>query len=333
MYLGRVSCEIGLGAHKVLGANAIEINESIHELIWTCKLTMPNYVVIRKDRAKVREPLETKIKIGDPVSVAYGYDGENKLQFEGFIKNINHVVPLEIECENAAYLCRTVLIETVFNGSLKNLLQLLITSVNDDKNAGLKLGSNIPDISLQNFEAKSKTALWVLQELADQYDMLAIYFKGNVLNCHLKYLTPSSEKVNYVIGKNTADNSDLKYNDTPADVRVVYETKDKKGKVVKKEFGSNTAEKVITKKLTGVFADETLKNMAEQEIQRTAYAGFEGSIKAFFIPESDIPVVANISHPEFENRKGNYLVGSQVKTMDTSEGIMKKLNIDFKLPR
>ncbi len=333
MYLGRVSCNIGLGNYKILGANAIEIKESIHSIIWTCNLVMPNYVVVQNGITKVREPLESKIKVGDFVSVAYGYDGNDAVEFEGYVSNINHTVPLEIECENVAYMFRKVPIKKVFNQSLKSVLQFLITEVNKATGTNVKLRDNIPEMEVENFEAIDRSALWVLQQLADQYPMYAIYFKGDALHCHLRYFIPSNNVVKYVIDRNTFGNDSLKYNDSPEDVRIVLEVKNKAGKVVKKEFGSPTANKVITKRLSGMFAEDALKKIADQEMHQTAYAGFKGSFLTFSVPETEIPVVANISHPEFEGRAGKYIIGTQTKSLDTSNGIFKKLEIDFKLPR
>ncbi len=333
MYLGRVSCDIGLGAYRLLGANTIEIKESIHSVIWTCRLAMPNYVITKQGGTKVREALETKIKIGDPVSVAFGYDGNNNLEFEGYIKNINHVVPLEIECENIVFLFRSIPIKKVFNDTLKSALEYLITEVNKAKGTRIKLSDNVPDVKLVNFEVKDRSGLWMLQELLDKYPMFAIYFKGQIMHCHMRYFVPSDDKVKYVIDKNTAESSELKYDDNPEDVRVIFEVKDVKGKVIKKEFGSNTAEKIVTKRLSGVFTEVALKKIADQEIAQMSYAGFKGSLTAFIIPTLSVPIVANISHPEFANRDGNYIIGTQTKTLDTSSGIMRKLDIDFRLPK
>lgn len=331
MYLGALTADIRLGDYNVLGANTVEIKESIHAAIWSCTLTLPNYVVVKQGNAKQREPLENYIKIGDPVAVAYGYNGQNDVEFEGYIRRINHTVPLTVECENVAFLFRKTAIKKVFNASLKSVLEELVKQVNGLHGASISISSGVPDMQVENFEAVDKSALWVIQELLDTYPMYAIYFKGNVLHCHMKYMIGTTVAAKYAIDKNTFDTTSLEYNDTPEEVRVILEVR-RNNKVVTKEYGSNTAEKVIKKRLSGVFTDVALKDVADQEIIRTAHTGYKGTFKAFKIPEVNIPFIAHIMHPEFD-RAGNYMIGTQTKVFDAGEGIYRLLEIDFKLPR
>src|SRR5690349_15916443 len=63
-----------------------------------------HYKLPRNLKLKER-PLEDLIKTGAPVLVKYGYDGNLRTEFQGYvIPGLKPNIPLEIKCENAMWL-------------------------------------------------------------------------------------------------------------------------------------------------------------------------------------------------------------------------------------
>ncbi|MCX6210080.1 MAG: hypothetical protein NTZ59_11455, partial [Bacteroidetes bacterium] len=101
MYLGALSCKIDFADKYTLrGLTDLEIKKSVHTIVNTAKLTLPLSYIIRNKNIKEKVKLIDKIKEGDSINIAIGYDGNNKQCFNGFVKRINPKQPLELELED-----------------------------------------------------------------------------------------------------------------------------------------------------------------------------------------------------------------------------------------
>lgn len=334
MYLGQMTGEVKLGGYTLNGFHGVDIKKSIHQIVQTCKLVLPASVLMRNNDKMERVKLADKIKEGDAVSVAFGYDYKNKTEFTGYIKSIDRKIPVEVECEDAMYLFRKTNIKKTFNADIKQVLSNICDEVKKAHGLQLKLYSKIPAIQVQNFIVSDKTALWALQQLIDWYPMLSIRLVNDTLYCGLVYSTEDvSAKVNYAISggnNNTVSTDELKYNTEIKTAKVVWEITKEDGKVEKKQFGDSNGEIVINKKIAGKVSDDVLKKMAENEMTQQTYIGFKGSFTTFLMPCCEPGMIANIDDPQF-GRKGNYYIGTVTTTFDTTGGGRRKLEIDIKL--
>lgn len=101
MYLGALSCKVDFaGKYTIRGINELEVKKSVHSIVNTAKLTLPLSYIMRNKDIKERVKLIDKIKEGDTINIAIGYDGNNKQCFNGYVKRINPKQPLELELED-----------------------------------------------------------------------------------------------------------------------------------------------------------------------------------------------------------------------------------------
>ncbi|WP_346237768.1 hypothetical protein ABDK00_001660 [Niabella insulamsoli] len=333
MYLGQITGEIEMGGYRLNGFHSCEIKQSVHQIVQAAKIEIPASAIMRNNDKKEAVQVADKIKEGDPITIAFGYDYKNAIQFTGYIRRIDKSIPVVLECEDAVYLFRKTNIKKTFNSSLKEVLNFLVSEVNKVFNAGLSVVENVPVVEVKNFVVNDQSALWALQQLKDWYPMFSIRLKGNRLHAGLLYNANVEKIVKYAINgpaNNTINVSELKYNTVTQTVKVIWEITKPDGTIEKKQFGDSNGELVVKKKINGIVDNETLRKMADSEITQRTYIGFKGSFETFLIPEAQPDMIAHIDDPQF-NRNGNYYIGTVTKKCDTAGGIRQQLDIDFKL--
>jgi len=337
MYLGQITGELTIGRYKVKGFHSAEIKHSIHQVIQTAKVVLPLSFVQKNNDKMVPVKLVDKIKEGDKVAVSFGYDNKNKTEFTGYVRDINWAVPVELFLEDELYIWRRTFYSGTFNLNLKGVLNDLADVVKERWGIEYKVYSEVPEIKVQNLVANNKSALWVLQQLIEWYPMLSIRlvdFGGEkYLYCNLKYKSPKTMKVNYAMNGskcNTASVSELKYNIDRKTVKVIWSITKKDGTIIKKTFGDSAADIIINKKISTEISDDLLQKITDQEMTLKNYAGLRGSFTTFMEPFVEPGVIANMDDPQF-HRNGNYYIGTVTTTVDTDNGIKRKLEIDFKL--
>jgi hypothetical protein len=240
MYLGQMTCLITLAdRYKLRGVSSIEIKKSVHQIIQTAKVQLPLSVLLRNNDLLERIKLTDKIKEGDKISLAFGYDGDNKTEFTGYIKRINPKQPLELECEDEMYLLRKVNMKKSFKkNDVRDVLQFVVDSVYHEFGIRFKLYNNIPKVTVTNFLINGANGISVLQELGDKY-FLASYLteiKGEkVLYCGLTYGLQKSS-VKHVLNRNTISIDDLKFQTNDQTYKIEISHQLQNGQVKKYEF-------------------------------------------------------------------------------------------------
>lgn len=336
MYLGRMTCDIWLAdTYRLRGANGIEIKKSIHQVVQTAKVQLPLSVLFRNSEMLERIRLIDKVKEGDAIKISFGYNGNNRTEFTGYIRKINYKQPLMIECEDEMYLFRKVMINKIWNNvELKTVLTDIISEVRKAKGVSFELFDKMPQVVISNFICKGQTALWVLNKIADLYPVLAFYMTDingkRILYAGLKYGETGKPHVKYSIGRNTISVDNLNYNGEAEKVKVIYEIRKANGEVVKKEFGDRDAETTVNKKWIGDISDETLKLFAESELTQKTYTGYRGNIEAFIFPLVEPAMIADIDDPQFSGRDGAYFIGT-VTTSFTTSGGKRMPEIEFRV--
>ncbi|HEX8278663.1 MAG TPA: hypothetical protein VF540_08200, partial [Segetibacter sp.] len=236
-----MTCAIGLGGRYMLrGVHSIEIKKSVHQIIQTAKVELPLSVMIRNNEMLERIKLADKIKEGDAISLAFGYDGNNKTEFTGYIKRINPKQPLELECEDEMYLLRKLSLKKSFKkNDVREVLQYLVDEVYKAFRVRLKLYDDMPKVTVTNFLIKGANGIAVLQELSDKY-LLASYLttinNEKVLYCGLTYGLKKG-RVKHVLNRNTISIDDLKYQTAEQSYKIEIRYFLPSGQVKKYEFG------------------------------------------------------------------------------------------------
>lgn len=334
MYLGEATCKITIADKYVLrGVNAIEIKSSVHQLIQTAKVTLPLSVVLRNTELYQRIKIADKIKEGDKILLEFGYNGNNKQEFEGYVKRINEEVPLELQCEDELYLLRYCYYKESFKDvTLKKLLDFVLNGLQQKFNLKLYLYEKMPELSFNKFQINNATGIDILQELKDKYGLSVFLTVINGVKTLYAGLAYGLEKgaANYWLGKNTIGKGELKYTgaeDKKYKVKVVNFNRN--GTKLEFETGDANGEST-TLYFYGNNDKAHLEVMAKAELEKFKTKGYKGSFETFLYPFAEAGTVASINDAQFEGRKGNYFIGT-VTTKFGVQGGRRTNEIDIKV--
>ena len=334
MYLGRMTCKIRLANKYTLrGVNGIEIKKSVHQIVQTAKVTMALSGVLRNNDLLEKIKLTDKIKEGDAISLAFGYNGENREEFTGYIKRINPKQPLELECEDEMYLLRKIRLKKAFNKKdVREVLQFIVEAVKAEFGVVIKLYEGIPAVQVNNFLINGANGIAVLQELSDKYLLSSFLIKVNgelTLYCGLAYGYKSG-RVKHVLNRNTISIDDLKYqmgDDRMFKIEIINNRPD--GTVKKYVFGDKKGE--LTKEtLPGVVSEAQAKHYADAILEGLKTASYKGTFETFIFPYAEPGTVSDIIDLQFPARGGAYYIGT-VGTSFTVSGGRRKPEIDIRL--
>ncbi len=335
MYLGQMTCDITFGdKYRIRGVNGIEIKKSVHQLIQTAKVLLPLSVVMKSSDLKMeRIKIIDKIKEGDTISIAFGYNGNNLTEFTGYIRKINPKQPLEIECEDEMYLMRKLFLKKSFpKNDVKDVLQYLSDEVYKMFKIRFKLHDDIPQVTVKNFLIKGANGLAVLQELSDKYllNSYLVTINGEkVLYCGLTYGL-QLQRVKHVLNKNTISIDDLKFqpNDQTYKIEIRHIPLD--GKEIKYEFGDKNGIALIPVRVQGNKTKAELQHIADAEFEKYKTSGYKGSFETFLIPYVEPGFIDDLTDEQFKDRSGSYYIGTVTTTFNTSGG-RRKPEIDIRV--
>lgn len=301
----------------------VEITKSIEELSNTAVIKMPSKFRIRQNNEL--KYTEEAIKVGDKVTVTLGYEGKYEgIEFVGFVKKIGSKIPLEIQCEDAIYLLRRKNINKAFSATtLKEILQEVVSGTE------ISLSNKIPAMPIDKFIIKNANGAQVLQKLKEDFSLSVYLDDDGKLYAGLEQANNIGKEAIYDLNYNLVSN-DLEYNTADEKrLKIRYTYIDSKNKKKSVEVGDEDGE--LRTFHTSVISDEAkLKEMAEAELKKNKYDGFEGSVKSFLLPFATPGMVAVIRDEEHKNREGKYFIKKVVTGFGT-DGARRTVTIANKL--
>lgn len=295
-------CEIKIGSVAFKSVHDVQIKRSIYNLAATAVIKVPVTAVLKR----AGEPptyIETAeaVKVGDPVEIRLGYDGQMNTEFIGYVKRLNYKIPLEIECEDEYYLTRSI--NCVFSKKETTLKQCLNTIL-----PGIKLGV-CADLTLKNFIINNKPGSWVLGILKKEYG-LTVFFDLNGNLYAGKAHDVQGETVKYLLRYNVIKDDDLKFqlaSDVKMKVKAICYYKD--GTKIEGELGEDGGENK-TLYYYDVKDAKELKMLAQEELKRYFFDGYRGKIETFLFPYALPGMVAQLEDEVYQERSGNYYIES-----------------------
>lgn len=295
-------CEIKIGSVAFKSVHDVQIKRSIYNLAATAVIKVPVTAVLKR----AGEPptyIETAeaVKVGDPVEIRLGYDGQMNTEFIGYVKRLNYKIPLEIECEDEYYLTRSI--NCVFSKKETTLKQCLSTIL-----PGIKLGV-CADLTLKNFVVNNKPGSWVLGALKKEYG-LTVFFDLNGNLYAGKAHDVQGETVKYLLRYNVIKDDDLKFqlaSDIKMKVKAICYYKD--GTKIEGELGEDGGENK-TLYYYDVKDAKELKALAQEELKRYSFDGYRGKIETFLFPYALPGMVAQLEDEVYQERSGNYYIES-----------------------
>lgn len=329
-----LACEILIGQYRFTQVNEIRIEKSWMELGDKCDIRLPKNVRIE---TLVTKTLEDFIAVGDPVSVKLSYVGSPQHEeFNGYIRRIKPTFPFELECEDHIHFFRKTPVKKSWSIANKVTLKTVIKYVVDEVNklhssAGITLSANLPDVTFSEglvIEA-GNTAATALQKIKEEFGLVS-YFKGRELFTGLAY-TQNFGTVKYGLAWNVIT-SDLQYrneDDTQLRIKAIGILANNT-KVVVDDVGDIDGE-LRTLHFFNISDKAQLKKLAEEELKKLKYTGYEGTIDTFLYPYAEPLMHAELKDPEYaESRSGTYVIDS-VKTQFGAYGTRRTVELGVKL--
>lgn len=298
---------IRVGQHEFNQVHSVQVERS-----WQ---TLGDTAVIRigdsAKRLKSQIGRGQGIVEGDYVSIELGYGGTANLhqEFTGYVTKVEPGIPITITCEDSVYLLRQMMVGKEFpGGSLQDMLEFLAKSAPYPFNVksdvpDLKFGRNYLDYTVADFIGRFKK----------NYGLVA-YFRGNTLFCGLRYGEEPGGRVTYRTDTNVIG-QELTWRQYNAEkIRAVAVGTDEDGDSVEVFVGRKDARERIRLIYPGVFDRGSLRTLAERELMRLNYQGYEGFIETFGTPFCDHGWMVDFVDADFPNRSGSYYASKVVVT-------------------
>lgn len=312
-------CKIKIGANTFTGIREINISRSIYKIAATAVLKLPVTAMLKQE-GEPSTMVETakQINVGDNVEIELGYNGTYNMEFKGFVRNVNYATPLEIECEDYYYPLRSKSVTLQGKTTLEEVLQ----------KCSLTIGY-AAKINISSFQIDNKPVASVLAKLKTDYG-LNIFFDllGNV------YATEPAkvvgEKVKYKLRENVIKDDSLKYRraaDVKLKIKAICFYKD--GEEIEASIGVDGGE-VKTLHFYDVESESELALLADAELKRHSYDGYEGMIETFLLPFAQPTMVAQVIDDIYKERGGEYYIDGVEVSFSTS-GARRKVSLGLKM--
>jgi hypothetical protein len=307
-----MSCYINIGQRTFKRVNAVFIKSSRKTLTDTATVRLANVRSLLDDPNK-------KIKVGDAIAISLGYNGNNNVEFTGYVSEIVPGIPLELKCENEMWQLKQ---QTVGPGmswksiELKDLLKLLVADVNT---------TECPDVTLSPFRIESTaTKAHALNQIKEAYN-LDIYFRDKKLYAGLAYGESGSKRVVYHFQQNVPTFHQQgglifkRKEDVKIKVRAVSLSPD--NKKIEVNVGDELGE---THSLHFFNLNQAqLTQQAAAMIDKLKYTGYRGTLKAFGEPKSEHGDVAVLQSDWYPDLNGDFFIDSVEKEYSLGTGFRR----------
>ena len=317
----RMTYHIEVGGMPLPLLTSVKIRKDVKSLTDTATIVCPAVSHFRP------LAIAKKVKKGQQVSIALGYDDLNYQEFEGYVKSValgdNQ---LTIECEDPLYVFRRV---DLPNGEKKDItLKQLLDYVLGEVNAYIRsegLGDPLKLNCLYNYGYN--TFRFVNATAYDFMDQIQkegkpnIYIRDGVLNIVPQY-THTNGTARYSMQRNICrDGMKLKWREeTDKQVYIVVKAKDVDGNEVEVATGK-AGDTKIEIKLPGARDKASLQTIADNLYKSQVYTGYEGSFKGWLVPFCDAGYVAELTDAADELRSGRYYVEAVDVSFSSAGGV------------
>ena len=298
--------------------HSVEIERSIHQLGDKATIMIPvTSLLTQAGETSTLVETAKQFKVGDRVIVELGYDKDNKKEFVGYVKSINLRTPIEIVCEDEFYQLRKK--STTLSG--KTTLVDIVSKL------GLTAG-RVEGLSLRNFVCENMTYFEIISKLAQDYGLLMWFDLEGKFNA-TSIGKVVGETVKYALRENVINDNSLQYRkkeDVKLKVDAICDKKD--GTEIKATIGDDGGA-YETIYFYNVEDESELKTLAEQELQKRSYDGYDGEIETFLQPYCRPCDIAEITDKTYTDRSGSYLI-TGVRTTFGSGGGRRNVTIGIK---
>lgn len=320
-----MTCQVAIGDYSFKQVHRIETRSSWKTLADTATIELPSL--------KNTYNIANHFKVGDKVSINMGWTGWNKVydynEFTGYVKRIKPNVPVVIECEDATWLLRRVPLNKVLtNCTLRDVVNYIIAQsnkVNTDQITLLSQTDTSP--KFEKIVLANVNGAEALEGLK-KYGIVA-FFRGLQLYVGLPYIYTSGN-VKYNLAFNTID-SDLTYrhaDDIAIRLKAIAVNANGKTITVTVPVGKTDGD-LRSKVYAEVLDKDSLIALANSDIKKLKFEGYEGELETFIVPFVQHSMAADIIDPDYEARDGRYMVDEVVTEFE--RGIVRKVSLGKRL--
>ncbi len=288
--------DIRVGRYRLRMVDAVKVKHSVEQLSDTATVTLPAMV----EGTALR--VESKLNVGDAVSIMLGYDDSLQTEFKGYLKAINtDGGNLTLECEDALYLFDKKVDDVELTGiSMKALLEKVVRQID----ASFTVQTEF-EFTWDKFVFYHATARDILKKVQDE-TRANIWFDGQTLHVQPQYAQASGKTVLFDFSRNI-ESSNLKYRkkeDKKVEVELTVNTPE--GRKEKLTIGSSGG-KSIKKEVFGITVEQARK-IAENEHSIWCYDGYEGSFTGWLVPFVEPGDAVRLIDADYPNKEGVYYV-------------------------
>ena len=336
---------VNVGNFQFKGVNEINITSSLYDLCDKATIKLPG----------LEEQIGKDIQIGDRVEIYLGYNGEENLEFSGYVDQVSPDIPLTVTCEDEMWWLKRVPItkdiadlinkasckvEVLANteGENSNLLSSFLKPI---QSLNVIPGVNlfIPDLDIGNFRAEVGSLAKLLQKIKDTYS-LAIYFRQKNLYVGFPYTLETFETpIIYDLQRNvvSSDITDKTLDEIKLRLDLVSlpNTGKEEPKIVSKGDPSDV---LVTVHVSNVKNPTSLDLLATEMLAKLKYNRYFSSITTFGIPFIQHSQKVKIIDDNYKERRGTtgrreetYFVSDVQTNVSKNGGFRRQVTLDRKV--
>lgn len=315
--------KIQIGDYIFTSVNNVEITKSTEDLVDTAVVKIPTKFKIRQNGEQ--KFVEEAIKPGDKVIITLAYESKYEgVEFKGFVSKVSPKIPMEIMCEDAMWLLRRKNINKVFaKTTLKEILNEVV------KGTEIKLSAKVPEFVIDKLIIQNANGTQVLQKLKEDFAISVYLDDAGDLYAGLEQMNNIGQIAMYDLNYNLVENNLEFKTEDEKKLKVKYTYISKENKKTSVEVGDEDGE-LRTFTTSIVSSEAQLKAMANAELKKNKYAGFEGNVKSFLLPFATRGMAAQIIDKEHKNREGKYFIKKTVTTFGM-DGARREVTIGNKI--
>lgn len=275
--------------------SAVEIETSVRNVCQSATITLPRNVSMLQQQA-----LKTLIRRGDKVQVYLGYDGDLEvLEFEGYVSRTGADTPVILDLKDGLW----PILQQPFNKAYKDTY--VPTLLKDLVGDAYKVEALDATIGPLRFEQCTKAD--ALKKLADDFGLVT-YLKSGTVYCG-KLFDAAARTVTYDQARNVKS-SDLKYRIADeVKLKVTAKSVKANGDSIQVEVGDPDGEQ-RTLTYYGISSEVELRKLAEADMEKYKYDGYEGGFKGYGLPVCHHGDRVKLTSAQYPERDGTYLAES-----------------------